>query len=71
MILTEILVVMCTLAGQCTNYVRAAPGVLSVNACEQAIQEFARNHSTPDTVLHRERSYCWLMPVNTQNDLAS
>jgi hypothetical protein len=45
--------------------------VLSVSACEHAIQEIARNHTPPDMVFHREHSFCTLMPVNTQNDLAS
>ena len=71
MILTEIFVVMCALTGQCINYVDVTPGVLSITACEQAIHELARAHSAPSTVLRRERSSCGLMPVNTQNDLAS
>ena len=46
-------------------------GNLSVTACEHAIQKMARDHTTADTVLRRERSYCKLLPINTQNDLAS
>jgi hypothetical protein len=71
MILTEIFVVMCTLAGQCVNYADVTPGVLSVDACERAIHELARDHSELGMVLHHERSSCVLMPINTQNDLAS
>jgi hypothetical protein len=71
MILTEIFVVMCTLADQCVNYADVTPGVLSVDACEQAIHELARDHSVPGMVLRHERSSCVLMPINTQNDLAS
>jgi hypothetical protein len=71
MILTEIFVVMCTLTGQCINYVDVTPGILSFDACERAIHELARNHSVPGTVLRHERSSCGLMPINTQNDLAS
>ena len=71
MILTEIFVVMCTLAGQCVNYTDVTPGVLSVNGCERAIYELARDHSVPGMVLRHERSSCVLMPINTQNDLAS
>jgi hypothetical protein len=72
MILTEIFVVICTLAGShCTNYVDIAAGNLSVTACDHAIQESVRDHIAADMVLRRERSSCTLMPVNTQNDLAS
>jgi hypothetical protein len=71
MILTEILAVMCTLAGQCIDYVDVRPGVLSGDACERAIHELARDHSVPGMVLRHERSSCMLMPINTQNDLAS
>jgi hypothetical protein len=72
MILTEIFVVICTTTGApCINYVDVMPRILSVSACEHAIQEIVRDHSTAGTVLHRERSSCTLMPVNTQNDLAS
>ena len=72
MILTEIVIVICTLANaHCSNYVAVTPGKLSVTACEHAIQQIARDHTSPGTVLHREDSYCTLIPVNTQNDLAS
>ena len=72
MILTEVSVVMCALAGgQCINYVDVAPGNLSVVACERAIQQVARDHTAPGTVLHRGRSSCRLVTVNTQSDLAS
>jgi hypothetical protein len=72
MILTEIFVVICTLTGtHCTNYVGVAAGILSVTASEHAIQEMVRDHIAADMVLRRERSSCTLMPVYTQNDLAS
>jgi hypothetical protein len=72
MILTEIFVVICTLAGiHCTNYVAVAAGNLSATACENAIQELVKDRIAADMVLRRERSSCTLMPVNTQNDLAS
>ena len=72
MILTEIFVVVWTLTGgQCTSYVDIARGNLSVVGCERAIQEVARDHTAPGTVLHRGRSSCRLVTVNTQNDLAS
>jgi hypothetical protein len=71
MILTEIFVVMCTLAGQCVNYADVTPGVLSVDACERAIHELARDHPGPGMVLRHERSSCSLVPIGTQNDLAS
>ena len=72
MILTEISVVLCALAGgQCTSYVDVAPGHLSIVACERAIQQVARDHTAPGMVLHRARSSCRLVAVNTQNDLAS
>jgi hypothetical protein len=71
MILTEIFVVMCTLAGQCVNYADVAVGVLSVDACEQAIHGLARDHPVPGMVLRHERSSCMLMPIGTQNDLTS
>ena len=72
MILTEIFVVVCALTGgQCINYVHITRGNLSVVACEHAIQEIARDHTAPGTVLHRERSSCTLVTVSTQNDLAS
>jgi hypothetical protein len=70
MILTQILVVMCTLDGtQCTNYLTVTQGILSASACQRAIQDFARNQTATDAVLNHERSSCTLMPVNTQNDL--
>jgi hypothetical protein len=72
MILTEIVVVICTTTGSpCINYVDVMPGFLSVSACEHAIQEIVRNHAANGTVLRRDHSSCTLMPVNTQNDLAS
>ena len=72
MILTEIFVVVCTLTGgQCTSYVDLTTGNLSVGACERAIQGIARDHTAPGTVLHRGRSSCRLVTVNTQNDVAS
>jgi hypothetical protein len=72
MILTEIFVVICTLAGtHCTNYVDVAAGNLSVTACDHAIEEIVRDRIAADMVLRRERSSCTLVPVNTQNDLAS
>ena len=72
MILMEIFVVMCTTTdAPCLNYIDVMPGVLSGSACEHAIQEIARDHATAGAVLHRERSSCTLMPVNTQNDLTS
>jgi hypothetical protein len=72
MILTEIFVVICTTTGTpCINYVDVTQGVLSGSACEHAIQEIMRGHAAANAVLHRERSSCTLMPVNTQNDLAS
>ena len=72
MILTEILVVICTTTGAtCINYIDVMPRILSVGACEHAIQEIARDHPNAGAVLHRERSSCTLMPVGTQNDLAS
>jgi hypothetical protein len=72
MILTEIFVVMCTTAAvPCINYVDVTPRILSASACEHAIQEIARDHPIAGAWLHRERSSCKLMPVNTQNDLAS
>jgi hypothetical protein len=71
MIWTEIFVVMCTLTGQCVNYTDVTPGVLSVNGCEQAIHELARDHLAPGMVLRHERSSCTLMPISTQHDLAS
>ena len=46
-------------------------GVLSVSGCEQAIQEVVRDHAAAGMVLRRKRSSCALMPVITQNDLAS
>jgi hypothetical protein len=59
MILTEIFVVICTLAGtHCTNYVAVAAGNLSVTACEYAIQEIVRDRMAADMVLRRERSSC-------------
>ena len=72
MILTQIVVVICTTTGSsCINYVDVTLGVLSVSACEHVIQEIVRNHAPDGTVLRRDRSSCTLMPVNTQNDLAS
>jgi hypothetical protein len=72
MILTEVFVVICATTGApCMNYVDVMPNVLSISACEQAIQDIARNHTAANMVFHRERSSCTLMPVNTQNDLAS
>jgi hypothetical protein len=72
MILTEIVVVICTTTGtSCINYVDVKQGVLSVSACEQAIKEIVRGHAAAGAVLHPERSSCTLMPVNTQNDFAS
>jgi hypothetical protein len=72
MILTEIFVVVCALTGgQCINYVHITRGNLSMVACERAIQEIARDHTAPGTVLHRGRSSCTLVTVNTQNDLTS
>jgi hypothetical protein len=72
MILTEVFVVICTLSGtHCTNYVDVAAGKLSVIACDHAIQEIVRDHMAADMVLRREHSTCTLMPVNTQDDLAS
>ncbi len=72
MILTEIFVVICTLAGApCTNYVAVAVGNLSASACEHAIQKLAQESIAADMVLRRDRSSCTLMPLNTQNDLAS
>jgi hypothetical protein len=71
MILTQVLIVMCTLAGQCIDYVEVAPGILSVDACDRAIHQHAQDHAVPGTVLHRERSSCWLLPVSTQNDQVS
>ena len=72
MILTEIFVVICTTTGGlCINYVDVVPRVLSVGTCEHAIQAIARDHPTAGAVLRRERSSCTLLPVNTQNDLAS
>jgi hypothetical protein len=72
MILTEIFVVICATTGaSCIDFVDVTPGVLSVSACEHAIQEIARKHGTAGAELHLERSSCTLMPVNTQNDLAS
>jgi hypothetical protein len=72
MILTEIFVVICTLAGaHCANYMAVAVGNLSASACEHAIQELVQESLTADMVLRRELSSCTLMPVNTQNDLAS
>jgi hypothetical protein len=69
MILTEIFVVICTLAGaHCTNYVSVATGNLSGTACEHAIQELVREHIGADMALRRERSSCTLMPISTQND---
>jgi hypothetical protein len=72
MILTEIFVVICTTTGgPCINYVDVMPHVLSVRACEHAIQEIVRDHPIAGAVLQRERSSCTLIPVDTQNDLAS
>jgi hypothetical protein len=72
MILTEIFVVMCTTSGTpCINYVDVTRGVLSVIDCEHAIQEVVRDHGAAALVLHRDRSACTPLPVNTQNDLAS
>lgn len=72
MILTQILVVMCTLGGaHCTNYLAVTRGVLSATACERAIQDIARHQTAAGTVLDHERSSCTLMPVNTQNDSAA
>jgi hypothetical protein len=72
MILTEIVVVICaTTGGPCTNYVEVVSGVLSVVGCERTIQEFARDHTPAGAVLRRERSSCALMPVSSQNDLAT
>lgn len=69
MILTQILVVMCTLTGaQCYNYTDVAPGVLSPAACEQAIQQVVREHAGSGTALHREQSSCSQMPISTQED---
>ena len=72
MILTEVFVVICTTAGTpCINYIDVAQGVLSVTACEHVMQKIARDHVANGAVLHRERSSCTVMPVNTQNDLVS
>jgi hypothetical protein len=72
MILTEIFVVICpTIGASCINYVDVTPGVLSVSACEHAIQKIVREHGAAGAVLHLERSSCTVMPINSQNDLAS
>jgi hypothetical protein len=72
MILTEIFVVVCMTTGTpCVNYVDVAQGVLSISACENAIQRVARDYAATGAVLRRERSSCSLMPVSNQNDLAS
>jgi hypothetical protein len=55
MILTEIFVVMCTLASQCVHYADLTPGALSVDGCERAIYELARDHTIPGTVLQTPR----------------
>jgi hypothetical protein len=70
MVLTQILVIMCALPGApCIIYGDVAQGVLSAAACESAIREVAREHSHPEKMtLDRERSFCALMPVNTQHD---
>jgi hypothetical protein len=71
MIMTEIFIVVCTLSGQCINHIDIASGVLSVDGCERAIHELAQDRVVADMILRRELSSCRLMPVNTQNDLAS
>lgn len=72
MILTEVFVVMCTLAGtHCFNYVDVTSGILSPAACEQAIQEVVHEHASSNAMLSRERSSCSRKFVNTQNDLDS
>ena len=70
MILTQILVVMCTLDGaHCTNYLSVTRGSLSATACERAIQDIARDQATAGMVLDHGRSSCTLLPVSSQNDL--
>jgi hypothetical protein len=72
MILTEVFVVICTTAGApCINYIDVAQGVLSADACEHAMQKTVRDHMGDRAVFHRDRSFCAVMPVITQNDLAS
>jgi hypothetical protein len=72
MILTEIVVVMCTTIGAaCVNYVDVTPGVLSISACEHAIQEIVRDHGAVGGTVYREHSFCVLLPIGTQNDRTS
>lgn len=72
MIVTEISVVICASpAPTAPNYVAVAVDHLSATACEHAIQELVQDRIAAGMVLRREHSSCTLMPVNTQNDLAS
>jgi hypothetical protein len=72
MFFTEIIVVVCTLTTtRCTDYVDVMLGNLSVAACQQAIQQIAREYTSTGTVLMPERSHCTLLPISTQLDLES